>query len=159
MTRRLPTASRLGLSIAAGKPPTPADRAPAPEARELAIAMAERAIAKSATDVLVLDLEQITTVTSYFLICTGSNPRLLHAVVDELVATAKTRFGLSPRIEGRDGNDWVLLDYGSLVVHAFSAESRAFYQLERLWADAPIVTLPGVALGASLVEEARELAD
>jgi len=122
--------------------------------------MAERAIAKSATDVLVLDVEQITTVTSYFLICTGSNPRLLHAVVDELVATAKARFGLSPRIEGRDGNDWVLLDYGSLIVHAFSAESRGFYQLERLWADAPIVELPEPSqLGAALLEQPRELTD
>jgi len=159
MTRRLPTAARLGLSISVEQAPTITGRIAAPEPRALAVALAARAIAKSATDVLVLDVEQITTVTSYLLIFTGANPRLLHAVVDELVAAAKAGYRLSPRIEGRDGNEWILLDYGSVVVHGFSTESRSFYQLERLWADAPIVELPEAALGATLLEQPRELTD
>lgn len=159
MTRRLPTAAKLGLTISAGPtarvPTGSRDLAPA----ELGKLLASRAIAKSATDVVLLDVAGITAVTSYFLVCTGANPRLLHAIVDVLVTAAKTRFGVPPVIEGRDGNDWVLLDFGSVVAHVFSPEARSFYQLERLWADAPLVEVAADELGVPALEQTRQLAD
>ncbi len=97
---------------------------------------------KKATDICVLDLTGKTDVCDYFVICTGSNNRLVDAVVDEIREKVSKNFGLSPlSCEGREGLRWVLVDYGAVVVHVFTPEMRDFYRLERLWGDAPRVEL------------------
>jgi ribosome-associated protein len=94
--------------------------------------------AKRAEDVVVLDLRDQTPVTDYFVICTGTSRVQIRAVVD---AIATEFAGERPRgvREGGEAGGWVLLDYGDVVVHIFAPESRTFYRLERLWADAPVV--------------------
>ncbi|MDO4537024.1 MAG: ribosome silencing factor [Coriobacteriales bacterium] len=109
---------------------------------ELVRIAAAAADEKKATDIVAIDLQGISDVCDFFLICTADNNRLLGAVVDEIEEKVKKNTGLGPLShEGRAGASWVLLDYGSVVVHAFLPETRDFYRLERLWGDAPTVDL------------------
>ena len=98
------------------------------------------AAGKKADDVVVLDVGDIISITDWFVIASASNTRLVRTVVDEVERVLKEEAGISPRAsEGLDDASWVLLDYGDLVVHVFLAETRAYYDLDRLWADAPRV--------------------
>lgn len=93
---------------------------------------------KKAEDIVVLGLEGVSDVSDYFMICTAGNPRLLDAVVDEVEEKIRVNAHLKPLShEGRAGASWVLLDYGSVVIHVFLPETREYYRLERLWGDAP----------------------
>jgi ribosome-associated protein len=112
--------------------------APASDARKIALLAAEAADGKRAESVVVLDLRGQTLVTDYFVLCTGTSRVQLRAIVDgvaDVLAPHRPR----PRREGDESGRWVLLDYGDVVVHVFGPEARAFYRLERLWADAPVV--------------------
>jgi ribosome-associated protein len=87
---------------------------------------------------LVIDVGDVLVVTDFFVITNGTNPRQVKAIVDEVEKQIADAGGPRPfRVEGLDTLEWVLLDYGSFVVHVFNAEQRAFYRLERLWADRP----------------------
>ena len=109
---------------------------------ELAKVAAYAADDKKATDLVLLDLSSKTDVCDYFLICTGANPRQVDAIVDEVREKVSANYGVSPiSCEGREGLSWVLIDYGSVVVHVFKPETRDFYRLEALWGDAPHVDL------------------
>lgn len=111
-------------------------------ALELARACALAADAKKAEDVVALDLDGLSDVADAIVVCTGANPRLVEAVADEVEDRA--REGLGARllsVEGRGEGRWVLLDFGSVVVHVLSPEARAFYRIERLWGDAPRLSL------------------
>lgn len=109
---------------------------------ELARVAAIAADSKKATDIVLLDLTGQTDVCDYFLICTGANARLLDSVVDEIRVKVGANFNVKPlSTEGRVGLTWVLMDYGSVVIHVFQPETRDFYRLEKLWEDAPRVDL------------------
>ena len=109
---------------------------------ELARVAAIAADSKKASDVVLLDLSPVTDVCDYFLVCSGDNARQVDAIVDEVREKVSANCGVSPlSCEGREGLSWVLLDYGSVVVHVFRAETRDYYRLEALWADAPRVEL------------------
>jgi ribosome-associated protein len=104
-----------------------------------ALRAAEVAEAKRAEDVVVLDLRGQTLVTDYFVICTGGSRVQLRAI-REAVAEALQDAPRRGVPEGDEAAGWVLLDYGDVVVHVFAPEARGFYRLERLWADAPVVS-------------------
>lgn len=109
---------------------------------ELAKVAAFAADSKKAADVVLLDLSAKTDVCDYFLICSGENARQVDAIVDEVREKVSANCGISPlSCEGREGLSWVLVDYGSVVVHVFRRETRDFYRLETLWGDAPRVDL------------------
>ena len=96
------------------------------------------AAGKKAEDVVVLKVGDIISITDFFVIASASNTRLVRTLVDEVRQVLTEQAGVSPRgTEGLDDASWVLLDYGDLVVHVFLAETRAYYDLDRLWADAP----------------------
>jgi ribosome-associated protein len=87
---------------------------------------------------VVIDVGDVLAVTDLFVITSGMNPRQVKAIVDEVEKQVADAGGPRPlRVEGLDTLEWVLLDYGPFVVHVFSAEQRAYYRLERLWADRP----------------------
>ncbi len=110
------------------------------EARELACIAARIADAEHATDVLVLGVGDVLQVTEYFVIASASNRRLVNAVVEEVEAQVRDVTGRSPvRTEGVREHQWVLVDYGDVVVHVFLAEIREFYEIERLYTDVPKV--------------------
>jgi len=97
----------------------------------------EISLAKKAEDLCVLDLRELTSFTDFFLVMNGSSSRQ-NAAVAEAVEAALKPAGLRPlNVEGRESAEWILIDYGSLVVHVFSQTARERYSLEKLWGDAP----------------------
>lgn len=102
---------------------------------------------KSATDVVVLEVGPVLALCEHFVIASGSNPRQVKAIAEEIEAQVGADGGPKPlRVEGLDDRQWILLDYGDLVVHVFLAETRDYYDLERLWADVPRVTWQDASL-------------
>jgi len=96
-------------------------------------AAVEAAQEKQGADVILLDLEGLGAFTDYFVLCTGFSARQVEAICEEVekrVEHAGTR--LMHR-EGKTGSDWMLLDFGSLIVHVFTERARRYYDLERLW--------------------------
>ena len=105
-----------------------------------AVEAARAADDKLATDTLVLDVGAVLAITDHFVITTGANARQVRAIVEAIEDRLTEAGGPKPiRIEGKDALEWVLMDYGEFVVHVFSAEARAYYHLERLWSDRPLV--------------------
>lgn len=97
---------------------------------------AAAAESKLGVGTLVLDVGDALAVTEHFVITNGNNHRQVRAIVDELEHQLKLVGGPAPlRVEGLESLDWVLIDYGEFVVHVFSPDARAYYQLERLWKD------------------------
>lgn len=106
------------------------------ESKELAIRLARALDAKKGYNIRILHVENLTTVTDYFVIATGNSTTHVGALADE-ADFQLGRAGVNVlRTEGHDGNRWVLLDYGSVIVHVFTPEAHDFYDLEHLWADA-----------------------
>jgi ribosome-associated protein len=98
---------------------------------------------KKATDIKVLDLTGITSFADYFVICTGANQRQIQAISDEVGLQLKQQAGELPiSLEGYNQAEWVLMDYGDLLVHIFSPKARDYYDLERLWRSAKTVEIP-----------------
>jgi ribosome-associated protein len=91
---------------------------------------------KKATAVTVLDLRKTGAFTDYFLICSGANPRQVHAIADAIEEALKARKIRPTHVEGYQRAEWILLDYFDFVVHVFSTNARQFYGLERLWGEA-----------------------
>ena len=97
------------------------------------------ALDKKALDLLVLNMMDLVDFTDCFVICTGTSPPHVQAIV-EAVEEALSEQGVKPSgIEGRRSAHWVLLDYGDVVIHVFDRPAREFYELEKLWLDAPRV--------------------
>lgn len=108
----------------------------------------EAAVGKKAADPVLLDLRQRADFCDYMMLCHGGNPHQIQAIADAVEERLEAA-GLRPahREGGREGN-WVVLDYIDFLVHIFSAQHRRFYDLERLWRDAPRLALPASVRGA-----------
>ena len=110
----------------------------ASDATTRALVAAAAVSAKSGHDVVVLDVGPIISIIECFVLASATNTRQVRTIVDEVGQALREHDDSRPiSIEGRDDATWVLLDYGDIVVHVFLAETRAFYDLDRLWADAP----------------------
>ncbi len=96
---------------------------------------------KKAKDIVILDLKGITTIADYFVICSGENPIHIKALSEEIEERFSKDKVRPIGIEGQDNAQWVLMDYGDIVVHIFNEDTRDFYQLEKLWLDAPRVPI------------------
>ncbi len=121
-------------------PPRGAPRLPRlPGQLRKAIAAASDRKAESLT---VLDLRKTGAFTDYFLICTGANPRQVHAIADAIEESLKADKVRPAHVEGYDRAEWVLLDYFDFIVHVFSVNARQFYGLERLWGEATRIEIP-----------------
>jgi len=108
--------------------------------REVAVAAARAAAAKQGADIVILDVRDLIVITDYFVITTGRSDRQVKTLVEEVEKALKRRDVRPVRREGEVEARWVLLDYVDVVVHVFAPEERAYYDLERLWSDAPRVT-------------------
>jgi ribosome-associated protein len=116
---------------------------PARDSQAIARRAADAARDKRARDVLVLDLQALSTLADYFVICSAQSTTHLDTVA-EAVNQALRADGVRLRHrEGTATSGWLLLDYGDLVVHVFLEDTRAFYGLERLWGDAPALSVEG----------------
>jgi ribosome-associated protein len=107
--------------------------------RELVVAAARAAASKQARDVAILDVRELIVITDYFLIASGTSDRQVRAIGQEIEKSVRDK-GMRPvRREGEREGHWVLLDFVDFVAHVFLDEDRDFYDLERLWSDAPRV--------------------
>jgi ribosome-associated protein len=132
---------RETVKVDVGQTRTPLEQLD-PELR-LAIHCADE---KKAVNLIALDLRDIASFTEFFVIASGTNQRQVQAIADEINEQLKKQMARKPvRIEGYNGAEWVLLDYGDFVIHLFDKEARDFYDLERLWRDARKVDIPPTA--------------
>lgn len=92
---------------------------------------------KRAEDIVVLNMQNISLLADYFIICHGNSDRQLQAIAREVQEKSQEYGYEVKRIEGFDSARWILVDIGDVVVHIFHKDERAFYNLERLWGDAP----------------------
>ena len=107
-------------------------------AQNLVEKCAQLAFEKKAQRVVSLDLQGISMVADYFVICTGGNSQQVKAICDHIKEKLQEQEHISClRIEGYEQGRWILMDYGSVIVHIFQEEERLYYNLERLWGDAP----------------------
>ena len=114
--------------------------APVSDAYRRAGIAAHAAAEKNGDDVVVLDVGDIISIAEAFVMVSASNTRLVHTIVDEIELALKLADDEGPRsVEGLADATWVLMDYGDVIVHVFLDETRSFYDLDRLWADAPAV--------------------
>ena len=90
---------------------------------------------KKALDVVVLDISHIASFANYFLFCSGESSRQIQAIADEVEARLKDSGFRPSHIAGYRNAEWILMDYMDLVIHIFSRNARAYYNLERLWRD------------------------
>jgi ribosome-associated protein len=108
---------------------------------QVALAQARRVVElaadKKASDIILLEVRSLTSLADYFVICSGGSERQLGAIADGIVEGLKADGVLPLGREGGAGAHWVLIDFGAVVVHVFAPPERDFYQLEKLWADAP----------------------
>jgi ribosome-associated protein len=110
------------------------------QVREWARTAARAASAKGGDETVIIEVGAVLAITDAFVISSGRNTRQVRTIAEEVEAKLKAEGGISPlRVEGLGDSQWVLLDYGDLVIHVFLDETRAFYDLERLWSDAPRV--------------------
>lgn len=110
------------------------------DSRELAVCAARAADAKKGEDVVVMDVGDVLAITGWFVVVSASNRRQVSTLADAVESDVKAQLGRAPlRVEGLKEQQWVLLDYGDVVVHVFLDETRRFYEIERLYRDRPRV--------------------
>ena len=112
--------------------------------KEMALLLAQAMDSKKGKDIRVLETDGVTTLADYFVLCSGSSAPQLKALADAGEKAMKDHGILPHHVEGPRGGTWILQDYGDVVVHVFDKEARAFYDLDRLWADAKTVDLSDV---------------
>lgn len=105
--------------------------------KEIADKIAALAADKKAVDILLLNMEGLSSVTDYYVICSAGNGNLVQTISDNIEDKLEEAGVRAKRKEGYAEARWVLLDYGDVVCHVFLEEERKFYNLEQLWADAP----------------------
>lgn len=111
---------------------------------ELAKLIAQEALDTKARDLRILDLRGLVSYTDFFVLATATSTRQSQAIADRIYLKAKNQLHKLPiSLEGHASGQWVLLDYGDVVMHIFLEDQRAYYGLDQMWADAPELLLPG----------------
>lgn len=111
-----------------------------PEAVKLAQIAAQAADEKQATDITVLNVGEVLVITDLFVVASASNRRQVRTICDAITEAVRVKTGGTPHSsEGVSEQQWILIDYGSVVVHIFDDETRRFYEIERLYRDVPLV--------------------
>jgi ribosome-associated protein len=125
------------------------------DSKQLADNITELIFNKKGFDVKIMDLRELTAMADYFVICSADSDTQVKAIADEIDKNLKDEGIRTWHKEGYKGLNWVLLDYVDVVVHVFKKDIRAYYNLERLWGDAPSVDVDDPALGASENKKAK----
>lgn len=112
--------------------------------KEMALLLAQAMDSKKGKDIRVLETDGVTTLADYFVLCSGSSAPQAQGPGRRREKAMKDHGILPHHVEGHRGGTWILQDYGDVVVHVFDKEARAFYDLDRLWADAKTVDLSDV---------------
>ncbi len=97
---------------------------------------------KKAKDIKVLDLREVTSFADFFVVCSGTNPKQIQAITEEIGQQLAQRDEYPVSVEGFKNAEWVLADYGDYLIHVFSEKARTYYDLDRLWRHAKVVPIP-----------------
>lgn len=111
------------------------------DSKELLEKVVKAADGRRAEDIVALKVDQISPMADYFVIMTGGSDRQVQAIVNAIVEMAHNEQLEIGSVEGKNAAQWVLVDLGDVVVHVFRDETRHFYNLEKLWSDAPLVNI------------------
>ena len=110
------------------------------DSKKLALLCRELADNRKAENIVILDLRELSSVTDYFVICTGNSEPHLRAIVDEITDQLREEHAVRPRaMDGTLQTAWIVLDFFDVIVHVMRGDARAHYDLEGLWGDAPRV--------------------
>ena len=112
------------------------------DSKQKAISAAQAALEKKASDVVILEVSELTSVADYFVIGSGESERQVKAIAQNIEKIISSRFKRNPQIEGVGTSTWILLDYGDIIVHVFKTDIREYYGLEKMWSDAPQISIP-----------------
>ena len=115
-----------------------------PHSQQQALSIARAALEKKASDVLILDVRELTSIADYFIVASGESERQVKAIANHIAREISTAYHVTPLIEGAGTSMWILLDFGDIVAHVFKTDIRQYYGLEKMWADAPRLPLPEV---------------
>ena len=103
--------------------------------------IAKLMLEKKATNIKIFDVREITSITDYFIVCDAGSEPQTKAILNHITRTLKGEKTTPINIEGQNKLEWVLIDYFNFIVHIFNEEKRAFYDIDRLWADAKITKI------------------
>lgn len=106
---------------------------------EIAHTIVEAIEEKKGENIILMDLEKISMFTGYFVICSGTSDRMLDALADGVADKVRETYGIKCKPQGNSSSGWVIVDFGSVIVHCFAPETREFYQLEDLWREGKIL--------------------
>jgi ribosome-associated protein len=106
---------------------------------ELAHTIVEALEEKKGENIILMDLQNIATFTDYFVICTGTSDRMLDALADGVIEKTREVLNLKGHAQGQPASGWVVVDFGSVIVHCFAPETRDFYKLEELWKEGKVL--------------------
>ena len=109
------------------------------DSAQLARVAADTASDKKASDVMILDIQEVTTIADYFVICSGNNPRQIDAIAGAIEDELRKQGARLLHREGIAEAGWILLDFGDVIAHIFGAKEREYYRLERVWSEAKTV--------------------
>lgn len=110
-----------------------------PSGRDLALRIADILADTPATNIVVLDISDVSSFADYFLICSGDNERQLRAIQSAITEGVGHAGREVRRVEGNAESGWLVVDFADVIVHIFDAEEREYYRLEQLWEEAPVV--------------------
>ncbi|MEA3351243.1 MAG: ribosome silencing factor [Chloroflexota bacterium] len=106
---------------------------------ELAHTIVDALDERKGEDILVLGIREISLLADYFVIASGTSPRMIKALIDAALEAVKQKHGIRARAEGDSRGGWILVDYGNVILHLFSPERRDYYRLEELYSDGDVV--------------------
>ena len=121
---------------------SPITQSPTITSLETAIFIAQAAKEKQAGDVLILEIGHLTSIADYFVFGSGESERQVRAIASFIEKEVSARFHLTPQVEGKETSQWILLDFDDVIVHIFKTDVRQYYALEKMWADAPQISIP-----------------
>ncbi len=113
------------------------------DSRKRALLCLNASLEKKAKDLVILNVKEISAFADYFIICSGTSDRQVRAVAGAIQEKLKLAEILPLGIEGESAGQWVLMDYDDVIIHIFLDTVRTFYDLERLWSEAPRMAVPG----------------
>ncbi len=113
-----------------------------PDSRTRVLRCINAALEKKAKDLVILNVKEISAFADYFIICSGTSDRQVRAIAAAIQENLKTADILPLGVEGEAAGQWVLMDYDDVIIHIFLAPVRTFYDLERLWSEAPRMDVP-----------------